>query len=165
MAGFNFSAGRSNNMLAAEAAGMVTIGRWAKRHGVSAKAAESVMRPTEAHHTGTGRRGSTRLTYVIEGSKEPTPEQLEAMRAFDAGARPQIKGAYLRWKATYEQPYGRKRWVPTTALFEGDEVESCRLKDFLKLNDEEFAWAKECPIEHFGRFQEALRERRLKQNC
>ena len=87
MAGFNFAAGRSNNMVAAEAAGKVTIGRWARRYGVSAAAAVAVMQPSEAHHTGTGRRGRSRLTPVIAGDCEPTAEQVAAMKEFDRAAK------------------------------------------------------------------------------
>ena len=87
MAGFDYEAGRSNNMVAAEGRGMVTIGRWAKRFGVSAAAAVNVMRPAEAHHTGTGRRGKSRLTPVIDGDTEPTAVQVAAMKALDAAAK------------------------------------------------------------------------------
>lgn len=86
MAGFNHTAGRSNNMVAAEERGMEVVSTWGKRHGVSAAAALAVMRPSEAHHTGTGRRGKSRLTYVLSGT-EPTTEQLEAMREHDRAAK------------------------------------------------------------------------------
>ena len=86
MAGFNYECGRSNNMVAAESRGLITIGRWAKRHGVSAAAAVAVMNPNEAHHTGTGRFGKSRLTPVIDADATPTNEQLAEMKAFDAKA-------------------------------------------------------------------------------
>ncbi len=107
MAGFSFSAGCSNNMLAARERGMVNASTWGRRHGVSAAAVVEVMRPGEAHHTGTGRRGRSRLTPVLPDDLEPTGEQLAAMRAFDAAARaakaapPRVERAcvarYLRW--------------------------------------------------------------------
>lgn len=87
MAGFNYSLGCSNNMLAARERGMVNVGTWGRRWGVSAAAVIEVMRPAEAHHTGTGRRGRSRLTYVIAGATEPTADQLAAMRGFDAEMR------------------------------------------------------------------------------
>jgi hypothetical protein len=87
MAGFNFLAGRSNNMVLAESQGKITIGRWGKRYKVSAAAVMRIMCPTEAHHTGTGYRGKSRLTYVIHGETVPTEEQLERMRKFDADRR------------------------------------------------------------------------------
>lgn len=87
MAGFNFELGRSNNMVAAESRGMITIGRWAKRFKVTAAAAVAVMQPPEAHHTGTGRRGKSRLTQVIDSAVEPTAEQIETMRDFDRAAK------------------------------------------------------------------------------
>jgi len=83
MAGFDYAAGRSNNMVEAEARGMVTIGRWAKRHGISARAAKAIMRPSEAHHTGTGFRGRSRLTPVIDADTEPSADELAEMRAYD----------------------------------------------------------------------------------
>lgn len=102
MAGFNYELGRSNNMVAAEEAGKITIGRWAKRFRVSARAAVAIMRPSEAHHTGTGRRGKSRLTPVIEGDREPTSDQLAAMREFDRAAKaarsaPPLTRCVIRW--------------------------------------------------------------------
>lgn len=110
MAGFNYELGRSNNMVAAEDRGMITIGRWAKRHGVSAAAAQEIIRPTEAHHTGTGRRGKSRLTFVIASEIEPTAGQLSAMREFDRAAKSAKESAaviyehcarrYITWPTT-----------------------------------------------------------------
>ncbi|MFA5266290.1 MAG: hypothetical protein WC378_20900 [Opitutaceae bacterium] len=74
-------------MVSAEAAGKITIGRWAKRFGVSAAAAVEVMSPTEAHHTGTGWRGKSRLTPVIDSDSTPTDAQVAAMKAFDESAK------------------------------------------------------------------------------
>jgi len=87
MAGFDFSSGCSNNMLAARDRGMVNAGIWGKRYRVSAAAVMAVMEPTEAHHTGTGHRGRSRLTPVLPGDLEPTAEQVAAMREFDRAAR------------------------------------------------------------------------------
>jgi hypothetical protein len=123
MAGFNFEEGRSHNMCAAEARGMVTIGRWAKRHKVSARAACEVMQPTEAHHTGTGRHGKSRLTPVISAATEPTADQLAAMQAWDRCERPTVRGWYTKWDRRYYGPYGRKRNVPTVGLFCGDAAD------------------------------------------
>ena len=99
MAGFDYSAGRSNNMVAAESRGMITIGRWAKRHGVSAAAAVAVIRPHEAHHTGTGRRGTSRLTPVVDSATEPTAAQLSAMVEHDrlSAQSRTIGGCRVRW--------------------------------------------------------------------
>jgi hypothetical protein len=120
MAGFDYAQGRSNNMVAAEDRGMVTIGRWAKRHGVSARAAIEVMRPTEAHHTGTGRRGKSRLTAVIAGDCEPTAEQVAAMQAWDRGERPSVRGWYTTWEADYSGRFGRRCNIPLLAVYQGD---------------------------------------------
>lgn len=139
MAGFDFAAGRSNNMVAAEAAGKITIGRWAKRHGVSARAAIEVMRPAEAHHTGTGRRGKSRLTPVIAADLEPMPEQLAAMQAWDRGERPIVQGWYTTWERRYDGPHGRKHNVPVLAVYHGDAAEAPR--DLRQLDDAEFAAA------------------------
>lgn len=87
MSGFNYELGKSNNALDAIERGMTTLGRWAKRHGVSAAAAESVMRPTEYHHTGTGRRGKSRATWYVAADLEPTAEHLSAMKEFDRAAK------------------------------------------------------------------------------
>ena len=124
MAGYNYQAGRSNNMVDAEARGMITIGRWAKRHGVSARAAVEVMQPSEAHHTGTGRRGKSRLTAVIEVACEPTAAQLIEMRSWDRGQRPTVRGWYIKWLRDYSGPYGRRRNVPTLGLYEGDPAKA-----------------------------------------
>lgn len=140
MAGFDFEAGRSNNMVAAEDRGMITIGRWAKRHGVSAAAAVEVMHPTEAHHTGTGRRGTSRLTPVIDSAAEPTAEQLAAMLAWDRGDRPTVRGWHTVWVKDYSGPYGRRRNVPTLGLYEGDKASAPR--GFEPLSDEDFERAK-----------------------
>lgn len=126
MAGFDYSAGRSNNMVAAEERGMITLGRWAKRHGVSAAAAKHVMHPSEAHHTGTGRRGKSRLTYVLPAALEPSESELASMRAWDVQAREQraadaervVRGWYTAWRVEYGQ-YGRKRNVPVVGLYSG----------------------------------------------
>lgn len=65
---------------------MLTLGRWARRHKLRASAAAvlAVMQPTEAHHTGTGRVGKSRISYVLPASQAPTQEQREAMLAHDA---------------------------------------------------------------------------------
>lgn len=160
MAGFDFSRGRSNNMIDAEARGMLTIGRWGKRYGVSAAAVEAVMRPTEAHHTGTGRRGKSRLTPVIEAVLEPTAEQLEAMRAFDAGERPQAAGVYLKWEKVYDGPYGRKRFIPVVAIFRGDEVRSRKLKEFTPLAGDDLDFAREWEGKDLRDFRAILAARR-----
>lgn len=140
MAGFDYSRGRSNNMVAAEDRGMLTIGRWAKRYGVSARAATEVMQPCEAHHTGTGRRGKSRLTPVIERDREPTAEELAAMRVWDSGQRPVVCGWFTKWDRRYDGPYGRRRNVPTVGLYEGDVADAPR--DLVKLTPAEFASAK-----------------------
>lgn len=124
MAGFDYDTGRSNNMMTAEATGKTTIGRWAKRHGVSARAATEIMRPIEAHHTGTGRRGKSRLTPVIASETEPTTEQLAAMRAWDHGERPLVQGWYTKWEKRYDGPRGRKRNVPILAVYCGDPAKA-----------------------------------------
>jgi hypothetical protein len=160
MAGFDYAAGRSNNMVEAESRGMVTIGRWARRFKVSAAAAVAVMRPTEAHHTGTGRRGKSRLTPVIDAATEPTAEQLAAMRAFDAGDRPQVSGVYLKWAAVYDGPYGRKRFIPTVAVFEGDEAASRKLKEFESLTPAEMALARAWAGKDIREFRAALKAAR-----
>lgn len=139
MAGFNFELGRSNNMVTAEERGMVTLGRWGRRHGVSARAVQEVMRPTEAHHTGTGRRGTSRLTYVIEADREPTAEQLAAMRAWDSGQRPVVQGWYTAWSKDYSGPYGRRRNVPILDVYRGDAAGAP--KGLVELNDADFAAA------------------------
>lgn len=139
MAGFNYELGRSNNMVAAEERGMVTLGRWGRRHGVSARAVEEVMHPTEAHHTGTGRRGKSRLTYVIAGDLVPTAEQLAAMQAWDAGQRPVVQGWHTAWRKDYSGPYGRRRNVPVLAVYRGDAAKAP--KGLVPLNDEDFAAA------------------------
>lgn len=126
MAGFNYELGRSNNMVEAERRGMITIGRWAKRYGVSARAAVEVMQPCEAHHTGTGRRGKSRLTPVIESDLEPTAEQLERMKAWDRGQRPPVRGWYVEWEVNYDGPYGRRRNIPRLAVYEGDPAKAPR---------------------------------------
>ncbi len=129
MAGFDYEAGRSNNMVAAEERGMVTIGRWARRYKVSAAAARAIMRPHEAHHTGTGRRGKSRLTYVIAGDCEPTAEQLAAMRDFDAAAKAAKEEQpvtthtgcvvrYLTWPTTR---YARR--IPTEVIERNHTIE------------------------------------------
>ena len=143
MAGFDFDRGRSNNMVEAESRGCLTAGRWGKRYGVSAAAVVAIMQPTEAHHTGTGRRGRSRLTAVLPGELVPTAEQLAAMRAFDTGDRPQVAGVYLKWKTVYDGPHGRKRFVPTVGIFEGDEVGSRKLKEFEPMTTEQMAVARE----------------------
>lgn len=104
MAGYNYNAGRSNNMVAAESEGKVVVSQWAKRYRVSAAAAVEVMQPGEAHHTGTGRRGKSRLTPVLDWEQEPTEAKLAAMRQFDADkkaaktAAPVIhRGCIARW--------------------------------------------------------------------
>lgn len=91
MAGFNYEAGKSNNMVSAEARGMLTLGRWAKKFGVKATAAavKAVMQPTEAHHTGTGRVGKSRLSFVLDSAVGPNAEQIARMIDFDA-AEPQV---------------------------------------------------------------------------
>jgi hypothetical protein len=134
MAGFNHNAGRSNNMVEAEEHGLVTIGRWAKKHGVTARAAVEVMNPSEAHHTGTGRRGKSRLTPVILESTTPTGEQLEAMKAWDRGERPTVRGWYVAWERNYDGPYGRRRNVPTLGIFCGDKAKAP--KDITKIEDD-----------------------------
>ena len=140
MAGFDYQAGRSNNMVLAESNGKVTIGRWAKRHGVSARAAVEVMRPSEAHHTGTGRVGKSRLTPVIGRAVEPSPAELSAMRAWDRGDRPRVMGWYVRWTKDYSGPYGRKRNVPTVGLYRDDVATAP--KDLIRLEESEFERAK-----------------------
>ena len=155
MAGFNYELGRSNNMVTAESRGMITIGRWAKKHGCSAAAAVAVMWPSEAHHTGTGRRGKSRLTAVIDRELVPTAEQLEAMRAFDAGRRPQTRGVYLKWSADYSGPYGRKSWIPTVAIFDGDEAAARKLKEFTAFSGEEFEFAREWEGKDIRQFRAA----------
>lgn len=139
MAGFNFELGRSNNMVTAEERGMVTLGRWGRRHGVSARAVQEVMRPTEAHHTGTGRRGKSRLTYVIAAATTPTAEQLAAMRAWDAGQRPVVQGWHTTWRKDYSGLYGRRRNVPVLAVYRGDAAGAP--KGLVSLNDADFAAA------------------------
>jgi len=139
MAGFDHQLGRSNNMVLAEAAGKVTIGRWAKRHKVSARAAVEVMRPGEAHHTGTGHRGKSRLTPVIDSTVEPTSEQVTAMQAWDRGERPAVRGWYTVWGRVTGR-YGRVYRVPRLATYEGDPVNAPR--DFAPLEPEDFARAK-----------------------
>lgn len=138
MAGFDYSAGRSNNMIAAEERGMITIGRWAKAHGVSARAATEVMNPTEAHHTGTGRRGTSRLTPVIAGDMVPSAEQLAAMQAWDRGQRPAAQGWYVKFESRYGN-YGKKFTVPVLAVFRGDAQDAPR--KLTALSDAEFAAA------------------------
>ena len=144
MAGFNFAAGASNNMIDARERGMVNVGDWARRHGCSAAAAVDVMAPTEAHHTGTGHRGKSRLTPVIAGDLEPTPEQIAAMKKFDAdrkaGALPQTRGLYMAWGTAYDGPYGRKRFFPAVGLFQGDAVKAKKLREFEAL-PADAAWA------------------------
>lgn len=141
MAGFDYKRGRSNNMVAAEKAGKITIGRWAKRYGVSAKAATWVMQPTEAHHTGTGRRGKSRLTPVLPRELEPTAEQLAAMKRWDSGDRPPVKGWFIKWRRV-PSDYGRGRVsLPTVGLFVGDPAEAP--KGFEPLDDAEFERARE----------------------
>ena len=143
MSGFNFEVGRSNNMLDAEERGMLTAGRWGRLHGgFSATAVVAVMRPSEAHHTGTGRRGKSRLTPVLDGDVGPTAEQTVAMRAFDAGDRPRVQGAYLKFESA-RGPYGRKRWIPTVGLFVGDEAAARKLKEFEPLDDAALAVARQ----------------------
>jgi hypothetical protein len=158
MAGFDFAAGRSNNMVEAELRGMVTIGRWGKRFGVSAAAVEAVMRPSEAHHTGTGRRGKSRLTPVIDSTLEPTAEQLAAMQAFDHGQRPQVAGVHLKWGKVYDGPYGRKRFVPLVAVFEGDEAASRKLKEFTPLAGADLEIARQWEGKDLREFRAALAE-------
>lgn len=138
MAGFNYELGRSNNMVSAEERGMITLGRWARRHGVSAGAAQEVMRPSEAHHTGTGRRGTSRLTPVLPGALEPTAEQLEAMRAWDRGERPTVQGWFVAWRRERGN-YGRVRNVPTLGVFRGDVADAPR--ELAKLSDADYAAA------------------------
>ncbi|MFQ5591319.1 MAG: hypothetical protein ACE5HE_09170 [Phycisphaerae bacterium] len=139
MAGFNHERGRSNNMVDAEARGMVTVGRWARRHGVSARAAVEVMRPDEAHHTGTGRRGKSRLTHVLPRELEPSAGQLEAMRAWDAGDRPAVRGWHSKWEVEYTGPYGRRRNVPVLGVYEGDPAKAP--KGLEPLGDDDYAKA------------------------
>jgi len=136
MAGFDYSLGRSNNMVAAEEEGKITIGRWAKRHGVSARAATEIMQPYEAHHTGTGRRGKTRLTPVMPASLEPTAEQLAAMKAWDAGERPAIRGWYIVWKKQYTGRYGRRKNVPTIGIYNGDPASAPKRLRLIEDDDE-----------------------------
>lgn len=139
MAGFNYEAGRSNNMVAAEAAGKVVISRWARKYKVSAAAAVAVMQPAEAHHTGTGRRGKSRLTPVIDANAVPTDAQLAAMLAWDAGDRPVVQGWYVAWKKDYSGPYGRRRNVPTLGLYRGDVAKAP--KSLVQLDDADYAAA------------------------
>lgn len=136
MAGFDYAAGRSNNMVAAESRGMVTIGRWARRHGVSARAATEVMQPTEAHHTGTGRRGRSRLTPVIDSATEPTEEQLAAMQAWDRGDRPIVQGWYTAWERRKINCFGKLRSVPVLAVFRGDAAAAP--KSLIALDDDDY---------------------------
>jgi len=117
--GYDYGEGRSRRMIQAEVEGKITIGRWAKRHGVSVRAAVEVMALTEAHHTGTGRRGRTRLTYVIEADAEPTTEQLEAMQAWNRGDRPTVRGWHIKWEREYGA-WGRRHNIATLGLFCGD---------------------------------------------
>jgi hypothetical protein len=116
MSGFNYAAGRSNNMMAAESRGMVTIGRWARQYGVSAAAAVEVMRPGEAHHTGTGRVGKSRLTPVIDGDREATPEEISVMKELDRAAKAaraapprEVPGCTARW-LSWPGRYARRRF-------------------------------------------------------
>ena len=140
MAGFDYAAGRSNNMIAAEANGMVTIGRWAKRLGVSARAAVEVMSPGEAHHTGTGWPGRSRLTPVIDAATEPTPEQLAAMQAWDRGERVTVRGWCIAWRTSYDGPYNRRKNGPILAVYEGDLADAPR--GLRLLDDADFELAK-----------------------
>ena len=139
MAGFDYAAGRSNNMIAAESRGMVTVGRWGRKYKVSARAVMEVMRPAEAHHTGTGWQGRSKLTYVIEADLVPSAEQLAAMRAWDSGQRPTVQGWYVEWKRDYSGPYGRRRNVPTLAVYRGDVAAAPR--GLTALGDEDYAAA------------------------
>ena len=127
MAGFNYSLGRSNNMVSAESRGMITIGRWAKKIKVSAAAARYVMQPREAHHTGTGHTGKSRLTSVIDEATNPTDEQLREMRAFDASASVEKSAAPLQLEscvARYVEWPGRaaKRRFPTEMIARLDQL-------------------------------------------
>lgn len=140
MAGFNFEKGRSNNMVEAEESrGKITIGRWAKKINVSARAAIAVMQPTEAHHTGTGRRGKSQLTSVIDADLVPTTDQVAAMRAWDAGEWPAVRGWFVHWEKDYDGR-GRRHNVPYVGLYEGDAKDAPRKMTFL--TDAEFARAK-----------------------
>ena len=137
-AGFDHEAGRSNNMVAAEREGMITVGRWAKHYGVSARAAVEVMQPAEAHHTGTGRRGKSRLTPVIAADAVPTAAQLTAMLTWDRGDRPTVQGWYIAWEKQTGR-YGRRFNVPILAIFRGDIAEAPR--KLRALDDREYAHA------------------------
>jgi hypothetical protein len=92
------------------------------------------MNPSEAHHTGTGRRGKSRLTPVILESTTPTGEQLEAMKAWDRGERPTVRGWYVAWSKDYSGPYGRRRNIPTLGIFCGDKAKAP--KDITKIEDD-----------------------------
>ena len=139
VSGFNYEVGRSNNMVAAEENGQVTIGRWAKRHGVSARAACEIMQPSEAHHTGTGRRGKSRLTPVIARETVPSADQLASMKAWDRGERQPVQGWFVRWEKTYTGPYGRRQNIPRLELYSGDPKNAPR--GFKSLSDGDFARA------------------------
>lgn len=127
MAGFNYELGRSNNMVSAEDRGMITIGRWAKKHKVSAAAAQAIMQPSEAHHTGTGRRGKSRLTAVIAGDLVPTQEQLAAMRDFDVQAKaakvapPRVINDCVFRRLEWPGRIAKSR-VPTEVIARGDAL-------------------------------------------
>lgn len=149
MAGFNYGLGRSNNMVAAEASGKITIGRWAKRHKVSAAAAGAVMQPCEAHHTGTGRPGKSRLTPVIQADREPTADQLARMQEFDRAQQEPLPtpvthaDCVIRWVEfdNLTGAYGRiirRNCVPREVIERGSyTVEFCRDKKSgeLEIND------------------------------
>lgn len=125
MAGFDYSQGKSNNALAAEAGGKITLGRWAKRYGVTAAAAKAVMNVYEYHHTGTGRRGKSRETYYIASTWQASPEQIAEMKAWDRTARLAKAGigaidhndCVVRW-IEWNGRYGR-RWTANEQIERG----------------------------------------------
>lgn len=127
MVGFNYERGRSNNMVDAESRGMMTVGRWANRYGVSARAVIVIMHPTEAHHTGAGHVGRSQLTPVLHYTHTPTNAELVAMRDFDRTPLIDHLDCTARWLHWTTQRYrnrGRtcRRRVPHPVVSLGTTV-------------------------------------------
>jgi hypothetical protein len=85
----------------------------------------------EYHHTGTGRRGTTRETYYIDSDVNPTPEQVAKMKAWDHAAKMAKSGVgavthsgcvvrFIRWGGRYG-----KRWTPEERIFR-DQIVTIR---------------------------------------
>jgi len=135
--------GKSNNYLAAQAAGRLTAGQAAKvlskRLGRPVKAKDLEPFATEYHHAGCFGGNKARRVFFFAAA------DLERITAadLDRAALP-VWGWVLGFKPVYDGPYGRKRYVPTIAeVGQFDQAKAKRLGEkFHLLTEAEAAEAK-----------------------